>query len=205
VHVASGSSFGANVFDILVKCGKIIVKTAEALGQVKRTFVAFLILFCVVLAACSGPEVPTAPGGIPSPRPRGTDTPTPANDEEAIMQLLGAEAEGVVSQDIDRLMEIWDQDGVVTDANHTPDNSVDDRVWDGIVAIRERYVNEIFPSAPSSVTHPDVELTIEGDTATALTTSTIGIDHAPAGDRWTFARMDGRWLITSLTFNLEAQ
>jgi hypothetical protein len=201
----AGSSFGANVFDIPGNCGKIVLKTSEALGQVKRTLAAFLILICVVLAACSGPEVPTAPGGIPSPRPRGTDTPTPANDEEAIMQLLGAEAEGVVSQDIDRLMEIWDQDGVVTDANHTPDNPADDKVWEGIVAIRERYVNEIFPSAPSSVTHPDVELTIEGDTATALTTSTIGIDHAPAGDRWTFAKMDGRWLITSLTFNLEAQ
>ena len=193
------------MFDIFMKCGKIIPKTAEALGEVNRTLVALSIVVCVVLAACTSPEVPTTPGGIPSPRPRGTDTPTPANDEEAVIQLLGAEAEGVVSQDIDRLMEIWDQDGVVTDANHTPDNPDDDRVWGGIVAIRERYVNEIFPSAPSSVTHPDVELTIEGDTATALTTSTIGIDHAPAGDLWTFAKIDGRWLITSLTFNLEAQ
>jgi ketosteroid isomerase-like protein len=180
-------------------------KTAEALGKVKRTLITLFVLVCVMVSACSAPEVPTAPEGIPSPRPRGTDTPTPANDEEAIRQLLGAEAEGIVSQDIDRLMEIWDQDGVVTDANHTPDNPDDDRVWDGLAAIRERYVNEIFPSAPSSVTHPDVELTIEGDTATALTTSTIGIDHAPAGDRWTFAKVDGRWLITSLTFNLEAQ
>jgi ketosteroid isomerase-like protein len=145
------------------------------------------------------------PGSIPSPRPRGTDTPTPATDEEAIFQLLNAEADGVVSQDIDRLMEIWAEDGVATDANHTPDNPGDDRVWGGIVAIRERYVNEIFPSAPSSVTHPDVELTIEGNSATAVSTTTIGIDHAPAGDRWTFAKTDGRWLITSLTFNLEAQ
>jgi len=193
------------MLDILANCGKITPKTVEALGKVKRMWFALLVLVCLMVAACSAPEVPTAAEGIPSPRPRGTDTPTPANDEEAIMQLLGAEAEGVVSQDVDRLMEIWDQDGVVTDANHTPDNSADDRVWEGIVAIRERYINEIFPSAPSSVTHPDVELTIEGDTATALTTSTIGIDHAPAGDRWTFARVDGRWSITSLTFNLEAQ
>ena len=166
---------------------------------------AALVAVAVVATACSGPEVPTLPSGIPSPRPRGTDTPTPANDEEAVAQLLNAEADGVVSQDIDRLMEIWHQDGVVTDANHTPENPSDDRVWCGIAAIRERYVNEIFPSAPSSVTHPDVEMTIEGNTASALTTSTIGIDHAPGGDRWTFAKTDGRWLITSLTFNLEAQ
>ena len=177
----------------------------EAVRKVKRTLFGVFILVGMLATACSPPEVPTVPAGIPSPRPRGTDTPTPASDEEAIMQLMNAEAEGVVSQDIDRLMEIWDQDGVVTDANHTPDNPADDRLWPGIVAIRERYVNEIFPSAPSSVTHPDVELTIEGNSATAISTSTIGIDHAPGGDRWTFARRDGRWLITSLTFNLEAQ
>ena len=171
----------------------------------KRTFLLVLIAVALLVTACAPPEVPTVPGGVPSPRPRGTDTPTPASDEEAIMQLLNAESEGVVSQDIDRLMEIWAEDGVVTDANHTPDNPADDRVWRGIAVIRERYVNEIFPSAPSSVTHPDVELTIEGDTAIATSTSTIGIDHAPSGDRWTFAKSNGRWLITSLTFNLELQ
>jgi ketosteroid isomerase-like protein len=172
---------------------------------VKRTLLAALIVVVAVVAACSGPEVPAPPSDIPTPRPRGTDTPMPANDEEAVMQLLNAEAEGVVSQDIDRLMEIWHQDGAVTDANHTPDNPSDDRVWDGIAAIRERYVNEIFPSAPSSVTHPDAEVTVEGNTATAVSTTTIGIDHAPGGDQWTFVKTEGRWLITGLTFNLETQ
>lgn len=171
----------------------------------KRTLFAAVVILAMAATACSAPEVPTLPSGMPSPRPRGTDTPTPASDEEAIMQLLDAEAEGVVSQDIDRLMEIWHQDGVVTDANHTPDDPSDDRVWRGIAAIRERYVNEIFPSAPGSATHPDAEVIIEGATAEALTTTTIGMDHAPGGDKWTFAKTDGRWLITSLTFNLEPQ
>ncbi len=183
----------------------MIISKMEALIEVYRTLFGLLIVIAMLAAGCSPPGVPTVPGEIPSPRPRGTDTPTPASDEEAIMQLLNAEGEAVVSQDIDRLMEIWDPEGVVRDANHTPDNPDDDRVWPGIAAIRERYVNEIFPSAPSSVTHPDVELTMEGDSATALTTSTIGIDHAPGGDRWTFVRRDGRWLITGLTFNLEPQ
>jgi hypothetical protein len=193
-----------HALDIVVEYGMILPKM-EALRNVNRTLFGALIVIAVLAAACSPPEVPTVPGEIPSPRPRGTDTPTPASDEEAIMQLLNAEGEGVVSQDIDRLMEIWDGDGMVIDAKHTPDNPDDDRVWGGIAAIRERYVNEIFPSAPSSVTHPDVELTIEGNSATALTTSTIGIDHAPGGDRWTFAKRDSRWLITGLTFNLEPQ
>ena len=170
-----------------------------------RLFWGALIIVTLLVTACGSPEIPTVPGGIPSPRPRGTDTPTPASDEEAVFQLLNAEAEGVVSQDIDRLMEIWAEDGVVTDANHTPDNPADDRVWSGIAAIRERYVNEIFPSAPSSVAHPDAEVAIEGNRATAVSTTTIGIDHAPGGDLWTFAKSDGRWLIVSLTFNLEAQ
>lgn len=183
----------------------MILSKMEALTNVNRTLFGTLIVIAMLAAACGPPEVPTVPGEIPSPRPRGTDTPTPASDEEAIRQLLNAEGEGVVSQDIDRLMEIWDSGGEVRDANHTPDNADDDRVWPGITAIRERYVNEIFPSAPSSVTHPDVELTIEGNSATALTTTTIGIDHAPGGDRWTFAKKDGRWLIVSLTFNLEPQ
>lgn len=171
----------------------------------KRTLFAVLVVLAMAATACSAPEVPTLPSGMPSPRPRGTDTPTPASDEEAVMQLLDAEAEAVVSQDIERLMEIWRQDGVVADANHTPDNPSDDRVWSGIAAIRERYVNEIFPSAPSSATHPDAEVIVEGNTATALTTTTIGLDHAPGGDKWTLAKTDGRWMITSLTFNLEPQ
>lgn len=171
----------------------------------KRRLFAGLIVVAVAVTACAPPEVPAGPASIPSPRPRGTDTPTPATDEEAIMQLVNAEAEGVVSQDIDRLMEIWSPEGVVTDANHTPDNPADDRVWRGIAEIRERYVNEIFPSAPGSVTHPDVQLTIEGNSGVAISTSAIGIDHAPGGDRWTFAKENGRWRITALTFNLEVQ
>jgi ketosteroid isomerase-like protein len=183
----------------------MILLKREVLKKVNRIFWGALIVVALLATACGSPEIPTVPGAIPSPRPRGTDTPTPASDEEAVFQLLNAEAEGVVSQDIDRLMEIWAEDGVVTDANHTPDNSADDRVWSGIAAIRERYVNEIFPSAPSSVTHPDVELTMEGNSAIAVSTSTIGIDHAPGGDQWTLEKRDGRWVITSLTFNLEAQ
>jgi ketosteroid isomerase-like protein len=183
----------------------MILSKAGGLERLKRILWGALIVIALLVTACGSPEIPTVPGGLPSPRPRGTDTPTPASDEEAVYQLLNAEAEGVVSQDIDRLMEIWAEDGVVTDANHTPDNLADDRVWSGIAAIRERYVDEIFPSAPGSVTHPDVELSVEGNSATAISTTTIGIDHAPSGDRWTFEKRDGRWVITSLTFNLEAQ
>jgi len=165
----------------------------------KRAVLLSLILLLV--AACGPAAAPIAPSG---PSPRGTDTPTPASDEEAILQLLNAEAEGVVQQDIDRLMEIWAADGMVTDANHTPDDSSDDLVWEGAEAIKERYLI-IFQSFPTQAAHPDVELTIRGDTAEATTTTTIGVDMAPKGDKWTFTKIEGRWYIASLTFNLEEE
>ena len=160
--------------------------------------VVFLCLILLLVAACGTSVAPLAS----TPKPRATDTPTPASDEEAILQLLAAEAEGVVQQDIDRLMDLWAPDGVVTDANHTPDDPSDDLVWKGAEAIKERYL-VIFQSFPTQAAHPDVELTISGDTAEATTTTTIGVDMAPKGDHWTFAKVEGRWYITSLTFNLE--
>lgn len=161
--------------------------------------VVFLCLILLLVVAC-GPTV--APATSSGPSARATDTPTPASDEEAILQLLAAEAEGVVQQDIDRLMDLWAPDGVVTDVNHTPDDPSDDLVWKGAEAIKERYL-VIFQSFPTQAAHPDVELTISGDTAEATTTTTIGVDMAPKGDKWTFTKIEGRWHITSLTFNLE--
>lgn len=160
--------------------------------------ISALLLISFLVVGCKPSVAPLAA----TPKPRGTDTPVPASDEEAILQLLNAEAEGVVQQDIDRLMEIWAPDGVVTDANHTPDDPSDDLVWKGAEAIKERYL-VIFQSFPTQATHPDVELAITGDTAEATTTTTIGIDMAPKGDKWTFAKIEGRWHITGLTFNLE--
>jgi hypothetical protein len=89
----------------------------------------------------------------------------PANDEEAILQILHAQGEGVVQQDIDRLIDIWAEDGMITDANHTPDDPSDDSNWTGHDAIRERYINLVFPSAPAEAAATDIQLTIEGPTS----------------------------------------
>jgi ketosteroid isomerase-like protein len=164
----------------------------------KRAVLFSLILLLV--AACGPTGAPTAP----TPKSRGTPTPTPASDEEAIHHLLNAEAEGVLNQDIDLLMNLWAPDGVVTDANHTPDDPSDDLVWEGAEAIKERYL-VIFQSFPTQAAHPDVEMSISGDSAEATTTTTIGVDMYPKGDKWTFAKVEGRWYITSLTFNLEKE
>ncbi len=129
--------------------------------------------------------------------------PLSSSPEDALRELLDAEAAAVVAQDIDRLVDLWAADGVVVDAKHTPADPADDARWEGIDAIRDRYVTLVFPGAASTVAHPIVAMAIVGDTAIVTTTTHIGSEVAPAGDRWTFVRRAGRWWIASLTYNLE--
>jgi len=158
------------------------------------------LALALVLSGCGVPAVPTS---LPPTVAVGTPTPVPANDEEAIVQLLAAEGEALVQQDISRLMDIWAEDGAVVDARHTPDDSSDDLAWRGRDAIYQRYVTVVFPGNPVTAGAIDVQATVSGDTAEAVATTHIGAELAPGGDRWTFKRQDGRWFIASLTYNLE--
>lgn len=170
----------------------------------RKMLFIYLTFTMAVLASCNRqvPSPPPTPITMPT-KPPPTPTPVPATDEEAIWQLLQAEKEAVLQHDIDRLMDIWDEDGIVIDANHTPDKPDDDAKWVGHEAIRERYITLVFPSAPDEASATEAELTIQGDTATAISTTAIGIEVSPSGDKWTFAKKEGRWKITSLTYNLE--
>ena len=142
----------------------------------------------LLLVGCSG--------ATPTPEPAqaalgGSCTlPATADAESAIRALLDAEGELVV--------------GRVIDAKNTPDNADDDQVWEGKDAIRHRYVRTVFPGAPTLVDHGDQVITIEGDHATVESTTTIGSEVAPAGDRWEVLNRDGCWYLASLTYNLES-
>ncbi|MBC7224206.1 MAG: nuclear transport factor 2 family protein [Anaerolineae bacterium] len=125
------------------------------------------------------------------------------DDRAAILDLLRREAEGVVAQDLEALMALWAEDAVVTDAAHTPDNPADDLVWRGRDAIRDRYVHVVFPGGAREAGPLDVRIEVRGERATAWATTRIGDEVAPGGDRWTFVRRGGRWLLESLTYNLE--
>ena len=163
---------------------------------------AAALLFAAV--GCNSAPPPLPPGTGPVARVR-TPTPTPANDEEGIKQLVNAEGEAVVQQDIDRLQGLWATDGVVTDANHSPDNPSDDKTWKGWASIRDRYINIIFPSSPAFAEHPNIRVTISGDTATAIADTRIGITNLKDNDKWTLRKIDGQWKLTSLTFSLSPQ
>lgn len=151
---------------------------------------AAVVLFAILLlAACQSAEPPT-------PRAR-------TGDEAALQALLRSEANAVVQQDIERLAELWAEDGTVVDAGHTPENTVDDASWRGRDAILDRYMVLVFPGNPQYADPGDITIEISGDSATARSTTRIGDEVSPAGDRWEFRYTDGRWLITSLTYNLE--
>jgi hypothetical protein len=173
-------------------------------SSISLAFAALLLVTSLLLASCGAGPTPF-PTVAPLPTRERTPTPVPGSDEEAILMLIDAESEGVVQQDIDRLEDIWSADGILTDANHTPDDPGDDEQWKGWDKIRDRYVNIVFPSAPTVAQAKDVNLTIEGDAATATSTTQIGNEVSPGGDMWTFAKKDGGWNITSLTFNLESK
>ena len=162
------------------------------------------LLVAVTLVACAAPT--PAPGL--GPRPTAvvrTPTPQPASDQEAIRQLMLLEGQGVVSQDIEGLMNLWTADAIITDAKHTPTDVGDDARWRGRDAIRDRYVVLVFPGNPAAASAQDMQIEIQGDAATATSTTHIGNEVAPGGDRWTFVKSEGRWWITGLTYNLEPQ
>lgn len=165
----------------------------------KFVFIAAIAL-AIAAVGCSSPPPP--PGGSPVVRRERTPTPVPKDDEDAIRQLINAEGEAVVQQDIDRLQSMWASDGVVTDANHTGSNTSDDKTWKGWAAIRDRYVNIVFPSNPGFAEHPNIRVTLTGDTASAIADTKIGITSSKDNDKWTFRKIDGQWKVTSLTFSL---
>ena len=165
-----------------------------------------LVLILLVLPglwACAAPP-PSTLGAKPAV-PARTPTAQPATDEEAIRQLIASEGQGVVQQDIEGLMNLWAADSVVTDAKHTPGDPSDDAHWRGRDAIRDRYVVLVFPGNPGVAAPADVKIAMNGDRAVATSTTVIGKEVAPGGDRWEFAKRDGRWWITALTYNLESK
>jgi hypothetical protein len=162
-----------------------------------------LLLALLLLSGCSG-NAPQAQAPTPAPaggscalEQRGND------DESAIRALLAAEGEFVVTQKIDALMRLWAEDARVADAKNTPDKSDDDQVWEGKDAIRNRYVRIVFPGAPAKVDHGDEAITIDGDHAQIQSTTAIGSEVAPAGDRWEVVRQASCWYLAGLTYNLE--
>jgi ketosteroid isomerase-like protein len=172
------------------------------MSNLLRSFLSAGLLILVAAASCATRTPATTLGPRPTLPPR-TATPQPATDEEAVRRLVEAEGAGVVRQDATALMDLWAEDAIITDAKHTPEAAADDSTWRGRDAIRARYVTLVFPGNPQAAGAVDISVTVAGDRATATSTTRIGSEVAPGGDRWTFVKREGRWWIDSLTYNLE--
>lgn len=172
------------------------------MSNLLRSFLSVGLLVLIAAASCSHQSPASTLGDKPTAPPR-TPTPQPATDEEAVRRLIEAEGASVVSQDIDALMDLWAEDATITDAKHTPDDASDDATWRGKDAIRARYVTLVFPGNPLAGGAVDVQATIAGARASATSTTRIGSELAPGGDRWSFVKRNGRWWIETLTYNLE--
>ena len=203
MQIRRGARRPGIVFDVCPGSCYHLHMALRMLHKARCYMLVFLsALVCLGLGACGAPATSSSLGPQPTTLAR-TTTPQPATDEEAIRQLILLEGQGVVSQDIGGLMNLWTPEAVVADAKHTPDNPNDDARWRGRDAIRERYVVLVFPGNPSLVSPTDVKIVIDGDKATATSTTQIGAETSPGGDRWDFVKRDGRWWITGLTYNLE--
>jgi hypothetical protein len=159
-------------------------------------------LLVVVAILCVGCGLAPLPPATLAP------TPTPAVsmaqlDEDVVRALVLAEAEGVLTKNIDQTMAYWLSDGFVADARHTPDKQDDDLVWKGQYAIRDRYITLVFPGNAQFVQPEILAVQIDGETAVITSTTHIGSEVSIAGDRWTFRKLPEGWRIESLTYNLE--
>jgi hypothetical protein len=124
-------------------------------------------------------------------------------DEAAIVALLNAEGTYVTEQDIVALMRLWIQEGRVVDAKHSPLDVTDDQTWQGADAIRHRYIHRVFPGAPALAQPADLVIRITGEKAVVTSTTRIGNEVSPKGDRWQLVKEEGCWVIQELVFNLE--
>jgi ketosteroid isomerase-like protein len=169
-----------------------------------RALVSTILLGLVAFAACGAPALTSRSTAEEKPAASArTPTRQPASDEEAVQQLVESEGLAVVAKDVAGLMDLWSPDAVVVDAKHTPEQPDDDARWRGRDAIRERYVALVFAGNPQTAGAQDLQITFHGDRATALSTTAIGSEVSPGGDRWTLVKRDGRWWIEGLTYNLE--
>lgn len=154
------------------------------------------------LAACLA-GTPSTPAVTQADDAAPVAAPAPVSDDQAIADVLQAESIGVLQQDMDMLASLWLDDSTITDARHTPADLGDDAVWNGIDAIMDRYVVLVFPGNPQVAAPQILSMQIRGDEADVLSSTHIGDEVSFQGDRWRLRKIDGRWYIASLTYNLE--
>jgi cellulose synthase/poly-beta-1,6-N-acetylglucosamine synthase-like glycosyltransferase len=120
------------------------------------------------------------------------------------------EEHSALTKDIDQVLKLWDPNGVLRDANFTPNDQSDDKVWRGLAQIRQRYQEEYRQRDYIRLKHKDIATILEKDSAVVV--NDLAADFIMDGkeqkvylsgdDRWDLRLINGQWKIVSLTVNL---
>ncbi len=129
--------------------------------------------------------------------------------EAQVKAVIYLEARSAIRGDVDAAVRLWDREGVLRDANYTPADTADDKVWAGLDAIRERYRDEFRQRRYLKLAHTDASIVIEGDRASVvndLRAEILGLGgiqrvYLSRGDRWTFRKGRDGWKIVQLVVN----
>lgn len=129
--------------------------------------------------------------------------------ESQLKAKIFVEEDAAVSKDIDVMLENWDVNGIVRDANYTLNDISDDRVWQGIKQIRLRYEAEFSMRNYHRLEHRNISVKTEHNNAVIINDLFAEIEsngkrqqvYIQQGDRWELERINGKWKIIRLTFN----
>ncbi len=166
-------------------------------------------LMMFVLAVRFAPEAERAYRAGPEPVALVPASAMKVPAEGAIKAAIYFEKQAALAGSVDDALRLWSVRGVVRDANYTPEDTSDDRVWVGINAIRRRYAEEFARHRYLSLQHSDASIVIEGDSAyvvndlraTIRTPAGVQQVYLARGDRWTLVRKGDRWQIVELVVN----
>jgi cellulose synthase/poly-beta-1,6-N-acetylglucosamine synthase-like glycosyltransferase len=129
--------------------------------------------------------------------------------ETQVKATLYLEEQAALRGSVERALALWEPNGIVRDANYTPADSSDDRIWSGREGIRQRYVEEFAQHRYLSLAHTSASVVIEGNRAVVVNDlraelrSGRGVQFVflAKGDRWIFHRSPEGWRIAELTVN----
>jgi hypothetical protein len=129
--------------------------------------------------------------------------------ESQLKAVVYMEGRAALSGDVEGAMRLWAPDGVVRDANYTPDDSTDDKTWSGLDAVRARYRDEFRERRYLRLSHTDASVVIDEERAVVVNdlraevVSKVGLQRIflSKGDRWTFRKDNGGWKIVELVVN----
>jgi len=119
------------------------------------------------------------------------------------------EEDSALTKNIDQALSLWAPDGVLRDANYTPNDPGDDHVWRGLDEIRQRYRKEYALRSYITLHHEDISTFFESNEAVIVNDLSAEIlmngkrqkVFLSKGDRWVFRLIDGEWKIVELTVN----